>query len=116
MSPEPRRTVIVAVLGLPARSVTEIVIVLMPGATVILASNSPSLPAVVVTMAPLRSFLRRTVLRPWVLPFTFTESLVVDDDSFGVEIFTTGRDWSRIQVVMSDSSLSPPGPMIDAWM
>ena len=114
--PEPRRTVIVSVLGLPAGSVLVIVSVLIPLSRPIRASNRPSLPATAVADVPLLSLRTRTVLAACVLPFTVTADFDVDALSLGELILMLGRDWSRIQSATADSSLSPPGPTIEAWM
>ena len=68
-----------------------------------------------VAVAPLSSFLSRTELPACVLPLIVTLSLLVDEPSSGEMIVSFGFEVSRTQVAMADSSLSPPGPTIDAW-
>ena len=78
-------------------------------------SNRPSLLASTVAVAPLSSFLIRTELPACVLPLIVTLSLLVDEPSAGEMIVSFGFEVSRTQVAMADSSLSPPGPTIEAW-
>ena len=113
--PEPLRIEIVTSLGLPAGSVVVIRSALTPAAIAMRAWNRPSLSASTVVVAPFSSLRTRTELLAWVLPLIVTASLLVVEPSLGEMIVSLGLDVSSVHVTIGDLSLSPPGPITDAW-
>ena len=113
-APEPFVTVMVAVLPLPAGSVTVIVRLFGPEAIAMTAENSPASSAVAVAVAPLASLRIRISDAACVLPFTVTVVPLTVLPLLGAVTVILGFDTSSVMVTGLDRALSPPGPMTDA--